>query len=62
MKALMVLTPHEKLGKLSVALLGALGKYRQNATMAGLHLTAFVSRCSGSSTAAWEVSPCWDYW
>jgi hypothetical protein len=52
MKALMVLTPHEKLGKLSVALLGALGKYRQNATMAGLHLTAFVSRCSGSSTAA----------
>jgi hypothetical protein len=57
MKALMVLTPHEKLGKLSVALLGALGKYRQNATMAGLHLTAFISRCSGSSTAAWEVSP-----
>ena len=57
MKALMVLTPHEKLGKLSVALLDALGKYRQNATMAGLHLTALLSRRSGSATAAWEVSP-----
>jgi hypothetical protein len=57
MKALMVLTPHEKLGKLSVALLHALGKYRQNATMAGLHLTALLSRRSGSATAAWEVSP-----
>ena len=50
MKALMVLTPHEKLGKLSVALLDALGKYRQNATMAGLHLTALLSRRSGSAT------------
>jgi hypothetical protein len=57
MKTLMVLTPHEMLGKLSVELPRTFGKYWQNATMAGLHLTAFVTRRSGSAAAAWEVSP-----
>jgi hypothetical protein len=56
MKVPMVLTPHERLGKL-VTFPGTFGKYRQNATMAGLNLIAFVTRCSGSATAAWEVSP-----
>ena len=50
MKAPMVLTPHERLGKL-VTFPGTFGKYRQNATMAGLHLTALLSRRSGSATA-----------
>ena len=45
--------------RLSVALLGALDRYRENVTLADggfLRLAVFVIRCSGAATAAWSVS------
>ncbi len=45
--------------RLSVALHGALDRYRQTMTAADggfLRLTLFVVRCSGAATAAWGVS------